>query len=575
MSKALVFSFILLLSNLCFAQQLPGNMTISGGKVLDYDDSTRITELFFSGLGAKAKLNMQQAGNFFKQIIDIDPANDAALYELAGIYNAQNQEKEAETLIKTAIKAKPDNEWYWLLLADVYKKTNNLPQLTLVFDELIRIAPKKDEYYFDKATTLLNQNKTDEALAIYDTLEKKHGLSDDIVNARQRVYQKQGKTDKAGDELEKMIKSNPSDVSNYIQLGQMYYNAGNNDKALEVLIQARNADPGNALVRVTLADLYRAQGKVEESYAELKSAFENTSVDVDSKVRMLLTYLPKFKDARGMEEANTLGSILVQSYPSDAKVQAIYGDILYQQKKSADALKAYKKALELDDQNYMIWENVLQIEVAASDFDAAIKDGEEAITVFPAQAVLYLYTGVAYTQKNEHEKAIRYLKNAANLETEDMGRQSQIYAGLGDAYNAMKNYPESDKAFDKALQMNPDNTYALNNYAYYLSLRGVNLEKAAQMSKRSNEKEPDNGTFEDTYAWILFRQKKYKEARVWMEKAIKDTKGGSAAQADHYGDILIQLGEPALAVQQWTKAKNLGLKTDKLDRKINEKRYIE
>src|SRR4051794_37254437 len=135
MNKSIIFGFILLLSNLCFAQQQPVNPAIVSGKVLDYDDSTRITELFFSGLSAKAKLNVQQAGNFFKQIVEIDPSNDAALYELANIYHSQSQEREAETLIKTAIKAKPANEWYWLLLADIYKKTNNLPQLTLAFDE--------------------------------------------------------------------------------------------------------------------------------------------------------------------------------------------------------------------------------------------------------------------------------------------------------------------------------------------------------------------------------------------------------------------------------------------------------
>jgi len=573
--KKIIFGVILLFSNICFAQQQPGDPAKGAGKVLDFDDSTKITELFFSGLGEKAKLNAQQAGNYFKQIIEIDPANDAALFELANIYHTQNQEKEAERLVRAAISVNPNNEWFWLLLADIYKKTNNLPQLNLVFDELIKLAPQKEEYYFDKATALLDQNKVDEALAIYDMIEKKHGLSDDLTNARQRIYQKQGKTDKAAVELEKLVKSDPSDVSNYIELGQLYYNSGDKDKALQILLQAKSADPGNAFVRITLADLYRSQGKTEESYAELKSAFESSAMSVDAKIRIILSLLPQFKDAKGMEEATTLAAILVQTYPANAKVHAIYGDILFQQKKQTEALKSYKKALELDNQNYIIWENAIQIEVSASDFDSAIKDGEEALTVFPNQAGIYLYTGMAYAQKKNHEKAVSYLKNAASLETEDKGRQVQIYSALGDSYNALKNYPESDKAYEKALQMSPDNTYTLNNYAYYLSLRGENLDKAEQMSHRSNDKEPNNGSFEDTYAWILFRQKKYKEARTWIEKAIKDNKGNNTTLAEHYGDILIQLGDTDLAVQQWTKAKNNGVKTEKLDRKINEKKYIE
>jgi len=563
---------MLLLGNICFAQQQAGAPLPGAGKVLDFDDSAKITELFFSGLSEKAKLNVQQAGNYFKQIIDIDPSNDAALFELANIYNAQNQEKEAERLVRSAISVKPNNEWFWLLLADIYKKTSNLPQLAIVYDELIKIAPKKDEYYFDKATTLLGQNKVDEALAIYDMVEKRHGLTDELTSARQRIYQKQGKTDKASGELEKLIKSDPADVRNYIELGQLYYNSGDKEKALEILQQAKNADPTNGFVRITLADLYRAQGKTDESYAELKSAFESPAMDADAKIRILLTLLPKFKDAKGMEEATSLSAILVQTYPNNAKVLAISGDIFYQQKKLPEALKLYKKALESDNQNYMIWENVIQIEMGASDYDAAIRDGVEALTIFPSQASIYLYTGMAYAQNKNNEKAITFLKNAAGLETEDNERQAQIYSALGDSYNALKNYAESDKAYEKALQMIPD---TLNNYAYYLSVRGENLAKAEQMSHHSMDKDPNNSSYEDTYAWILFRQKKYKEARPWIEKSIKDSKGNNATLTEHYGDILSQLGETALAVQQWTKAKSGGLKSEKLDRKINEKKYIE
>ena len=546
MNKKIILGVILLFSNICFAQQ-PGDPAKGTERVLDFDDSTRVIELFFSGLSEKAKLNALQAGNYFKQIIEIDPANDAALFELANIYHAQNQEKEAERMVREAIKVNPDNEWFWHLLADIYKTTKNIPQLALVYDELLRISPQKNEYYFDKATTLLDQNKVDEALAIYDLIEKKHSLTDELINARQRIYQKQGKTDKAAGELEKLVISNPSDVRKYIELGQLYYNSGEKDKALQILQQAKIADPGNAFVRITLADIYRMQGKNEESYAELKSAFESPAMDVDAKIRAILSFLPQLKDPKVMEQATALAAILVQVHPNNARVHAIYGDILFQQNKQAEALKSYKKAIELDNQNYIIWENVIQIETSTSDFDAAIKDSEEALTVFPSQAALYLYTGMAYAQKKNHAKAVSYLKNAASLETEDNGRQAQIYLALGDSYNALKNLPESDKAYEKALQM----------------------------SRLSNDKEPNKSSFEDTYAWILFRQKKYKEARTWIEKAIKDNKVDNATQAEHYGDILIQLGESGLAVQQWTKAKTIGVKTEKLDRKINEKKYIE
>jgi len=151
---------------------------------------------------------------------------------------------------------------------------------------------------------------------------------------------------------------------------------------------------------------------------------------------------------------------------------------------------------------------------------------------------------------------------------------SQIYASMGDGYHQLNDYVQSDAAYDQSLTNNPDNAYTLNNYAYYLSLRGDKLDKAAQMSRHSNELQPDNASFEDTFAWVLFRQKKYQEAKTWMEKAIKHNKK-SAGLAEHYGDVLYFLSDTENAVKYWKTARQLGSSSAVLERKINEKKYIE
>lgn len=181
---------------------------------------------------------------------------------------------------------------------------------------------------------------------------------------------------------------------------------------------------------------------------------------------------------------------------------------------------------------------------------------------------------MAYAQTQQHEKAVSFLKNAASFESEDQEILIQIYSGLGDSYNALKLYPESDDAYEKALKINPDNSYTLNNYAYYLSVRGENLDKAERMSKLAIKLEPGNPSFEDTYAWILFKLRKYKDALGWIEKAISHSSNSSAVQFEHYGDILYHLDEREKALQQWQKAKDRG-GSGKLDQKINAKKYIE
>jgi len=266
---------------------------------------------------------------------------------------------------------------------------------------------------------------------------------------------------------------------------------------------------------------------------------------------------------------------MVKVHPDEAKAFAVHGDVLFQERKFKEAKEAYIKALNINDQVYQIWEQLLRIEISLNEFQELVKDGQAALSIFPNQAALYLYTGIGLAQTGQHERAVSYLKNTLDLETENKEILIQVYSMLGDSYNALKKFKESDQSYGKALEIDPRNSYVLNNYAYYLSLRGENLEEAARMSKRSIELDPGNSSSEDTYAWILFRQKKFDEARLWIEKALKSGSGSNATQTEHYGDILFFLGDEKKALEQWQKAKSLGSKSNTLDKKINEKKYSE
>lgn len=564
------------LATASFAQKKPKNQAfIVTGKVLNTSDSLLTKKLYFDGLQQKIVQNYTLAADFFNRVIELDPANDAAMYELANINFAEGQDKETERLARNAVTVEPENKWYWLLLAEVYKKNNNLEQLVLVFDELIRISPDDPDFLFDKASALIRENKVNEAALVYNQIEKKFGASDDLSAARQRIFVKQGKPEKAAEELEKQIAENPNEIRNYLYLSEIYAKSGGREKSMAILQKAKAIDPANALVRLSLADNYRAQKRFDDSFTELKVAFEDANLNIDEKVRIVVSFFPLFADAKARAQADELAYLTTKSHPEDPKAYAVYGDVLFQEQKFADAKKAYRQALKLNDQVYLIWEQLLRIQISESQFTEAITDGETALTIFPNQAPLYLYTAIAFAQTGKHEKAISYLKNAASLEAENKEIIVQIHSGLGDSYNALKRYRESDQAYDKALAADKDNTYTLNNYAYYLSLRGENLDKAEQMSKRSNELEPGNASFQDTYAWILFQKKNYKDARVWIEKAVNGDKSKSGVQIEHYGDILFHLNEKQKAVEQWKTAKAAGVKSEKLERKINEKKYIQ
>ncbi len=577
--KKAVLTLILVICASALSAQKKGQpkdaVVIVTGKVLSQKDSLQVTDLFFEGLHEKMLMNYQQAASYFTKVIEIDPANDAAMYELANMSFSENRADEAETLIRNAVTVKPDNEWYWALLSDIYKKANKIPQLVPVLEELEKIAPQKEAYSYDKANALLLLKRTDDAVIAYNEIEKKFGSSEDLTSARQRILMQQGKPEKVEEELEKQIRSNPEELRNYLYLSEVLAKSGEREKAINILNKAKLVAPANAMVRLALADNYKALNQFENTFIELKVAFTDPNLNIDEKVRIVLSFFPKFADMKARAYANELASIMVRIHPNEAKAFAVYGDVLFQEHKYEQARDSYKQAIKLNDQVYPIWEQLLRIEISRAEFQQAIIDGDEALTIFPNQAALYLYTGIAYAQTKKYEKAISYLKSALDLQTDDKEILVQVYSTLGDSFNSLKRHAESDQAYNKALELDPRNSFVLNNYAYYLSLRGENLNEAEKMSRRSIELDPNNASSEDTYAWILFRLKRYADARIWIEKALQDKPVNNAVQLEHYGDILYFLGEEAKALEQWQKAKSLGSGSETLDKKINEKKYID
>ncbi len=538
-------------------------------------DSLVEKQLFFSALGEKAIDNYGHAAELFTRVLQTDPNNDAAMYELAAIKKHQDNYHDAQALMEHAVTISPDNEWYWLSLAECYEKNNSLVKLEGVFDELIRINPDKSEYYFDKGKTYFLEKKYDDALKAYDLLQQMNGLDDNVLAAKQKIYLIQGKIDLAVADINRMIADNPSQMRYYLLLAEVYNSNGYSDKAFKALQDAEKIDPNNGQLHLALADIYRDKKNADGCFNELKLAFAIPDLDIDQKIKILGGYIPKFPDPNAKSCALVLSKILIETHPTDSKAFAVYGDMLYQTDDYKNAEDAYKKSIMLDGNHYEVREQLVRIELSNNEIDNAIKDGQDALSLFPNQAWMNYLVGITYVQKKQLDKGLSYLKNTISIETDDKDLLSLTYSALGDLYHGQKDDKNSDNAYQKALTYNPDNAFALNNFAYYLSIRGDDLDKAAQMAAHANELQPNTASFEDTYAWILFKQKKYADAKSWIEKAILHDKTSSAVQMEHYGDIMFYLGDTNAAVENWKKARSIGEQSPLLDRKINERKYIE
>ena len=580
MKKSAIFFTLIVLSFYSFAQKQKKENTkeviIVVGKVLTPEDSSQVKDIFLSGLREKISAHYKLAEDYFQRVLKIDAANDAAMFELAQLALDNKQIDVAEDYAKLAVTVKPENLWYWLLMANIYQQEKKYELLIYALDELIRIHPDKTDYSLNKANALFLLDKPREAMSIYNTVEKTTGLTDDLLAAKQRVYLKTGEVDKAAKDLESLIAAEPDHIKYYLLLGQLYDANDMPDKAIEVLQKALKVEPNNPDLRLLLANIYQGTKKEELAFSQIKIAFAQKEMPLNQKVAMVVGYFNKFPDSVAVKRADQLSKLVSEVHPEDPKSFSLYGDVLYQENKMAEAQKAYEKALELNNNVYAIWDQLIRIKLSLNNFTGAVETSKSALELYPNQSELFYYLGVGYKQTKQPQKAIENLKQAIELNGgEQTNVRSQIYSTMGDVYEELKQYTESEKAYNESLKLTPNNAYTLNNYAYYLSLRNQNLDLAEKMAKQANDLEKDNASFQDTYAWVLFKLKRYTEAKFWMEKALQKKDDNSGNAFEHYGDILYKLGEYNKALINWQKAWDFGEKNPILKRKINEKKYLD
>lgn len=539
------------------------------------DQPSKDRGLYYDAAKQKILGNNDKAIELFKECLDKDPADAAAMYELASIYADQSNATDALPLAIKAVALDPANKWYKILLIQIYQAQGKYTDAAVYISQLIAAEPDNIEYYQNQALNYIYDNDYKNALKAYDILEQKLGINEDISIEKEKIYIMMGKPDKALEEVQKLSQAYPDEPRYLEMLAELYITAGKDDKALEIYNEILKIDPEDPYINISLADYYRKKGDRAKSFGYLKAGFANPALDIDSEVSILLAYYSvneiysTYKD-----EAFELAEILIKTHPDDPKAHSIYADFLVQDKRYAEARDEFLKVISIDSTKYLVWEQLLYVESQLNNNQAIKSESKRALDLFPDQPMLYLFAGSASFQLKDFESAAKYFKNGLNFVVNNDKMLAQFYSYLGDTYFQLKDNKQSDDAYDKALKIDPSNALVLNNYAYYLSLRNVNLDKAEQMAKKAVELDPGNSSDQDTYGWVLFKLGRYKEAQEWIEKAIQSGES-SAVVLEHYGDVQWKLGSNKDAVKYWEKAAKAGEGSELLQKKLQDKTYYE
>lgn len=535
-----------------------------------------VNHYFVSANKEKLLGNTEDAIRLFKKCLQIDPNNAAAAYELSIIAVNSNDFQNAEIYSRKAYTLNPDNEWYAIIFVESLQRNKKPGEAVKIYQKLIKNFPDRTDIYYDFADCYLRMNKPVDAIAIYDELEKKIGVNAELSLQKEKIYVRMGKFEKAVEEINKLITSAPDDAKYYGILAELYAANNKDAEAVETYQKALKIDGENPYINLSFSEYYRQKRDYTKGFIYLERAFNSEELDIDSKVKILLSYYVVSEKSEELKaQSLSLCDILIKSHPKEAKAYSVAGDFYYRDKKLEKAKEYFGKAVELDKSKYVIWNQLLIIESELQQFQEMIKHGKEAVELFPNEPTVYLLLGIAYLQEKNPTEAVLVLKQGKNMIIDNKALLGQFYANLGDAYYRTKQMELSDESYDEALKINPNDTYVLNNYAYYLSLRNEKLEKAEEMSKRSNEIDRDNASYNDTYGWILYSMGKYEDAKLWLEKAVANGASNNAVILEHLGDVAYKLKNSELALDYWIKAKNAGTGSDNLERKINEKKLIE
>lgn len=541
------------------------------------ENRSEITNLFIDATNARLMGDTAKAISLYESCLAKNPKHSASMYELAQLYFESNDYSSASRFAEQASEIEPENKWYKLLLVEVYGKAGNKKKLLETCEKLVDKDPGNVDYLYELANAYLMNNDGSNAIKIYDKIEEVIGVTEEISMQKQRILLIEKKTELAAAEIEKLLKEFPDQEIRYLSvLAEMYMQAGRPDDAIRYYQQVLSKDPENPYIHITLSDYYRQKGDKKRSFDELKLGFANPALDIDTKIRVLLSYFTVNElYTENKADIFELAQILVKTHPSEPKAHSMYGDFLLDEKRYSEARDEFRNVIRIDSSRYAVWESLLTAEIQLADYTALEEESSRAIELFPLLPIPYLYKGIALMERKKTEESISSFNTGLKLVSGNNALMAQFYTSLGDAYHRVKNYRASDENYEKALKIDPESSYVLNNYAYYLSLRNENLDKAETMAAKAVKLDPANPADMDTYGWVLYKLGRYSEALQWVEKAVAATPVPDADLLEHLGDIYFKLGETDKAVMQWQNALKAGNGSEFLEKKIKERKLYE
>lgn len=537
---------------------------------------------------AQRQLSLDNNDAYFellREAYKLNPAETALGNELGFYILYLNQTDPVKMskgleLMQRYFESQPDDFYSAMRYASLLERLGRTAEAKAVMEKEHELYPREEglslklvDAYLSKPEDSVGMSK---ALAIIDRLQEAEGPSLQLSARKVVSHLNSRDTVAAIVEAKRLMDATPSSADTRVYVGDLYMSLDSMEQALKYYDLACETDPTSGLAYYKRAGYYQAIGDSVGFDREVFRALELPDLEMETKLGILTGYVKElYTDSLYQPRINELFNSLVDQYPHEPSVHDLYSSYFVAIGDYKSAAEQQEYVIDVDGANEERWRGLMSLYLTARDYPGAVSTGERALALFPDNAVIAMLTANALSMQEDYHGAMAYLETALkNVDTLDPSVVSNIYGLKGDVEYKLGDAEAAFDDYERAIKYDPSNSLAMNNCAYFMACEGKDLDKAAALSSRSLNIDPDNESSLDTYAWIMFKKGDYKEAKVFIDRALDITTEPSAELYQHAGDIYFMSGMPDEAVDFWSKALGMQPDDELLQRKVNHKTYF-
>lgn len=554
-----------------------GKATISEMPLTD-DEERKFEYFLIEASRLKLAGNYDAALEMYEHCLSIDSTSATVLYEMASFYTVMGLKQKAGACFERAVELNPDNFWYKQTLAAFYQQSGQIDKAIAVYEAMASQFSQRSESLMTLVALYGEKEDYPNVIHALDRLEVKEGKSEQFSMQKFHIYLQMDSTARAFREIEGLVKEYPNDTRYKLILGGVYLDNNRLDDAYHTFCEVLSEEPDNAQAQLAVASYYQRAGNDSLYNVNLNKALLNEKLDTPTRLDIMRQLII---DAEQVGDTLRVMDMFRKVIPLEQEVadlSMLCAQYMITKKMPEDRIKrVLNHILKIEPDNTVARLQLLSYAVKENDYEDAIAICRPALEYNPEVIEFYYYLGISYYQAGSRDDALTTFQKGVKQATEKSDKNiiSDFYQMIGDLYHERKEDTLAYAAYDSSLVYNPANIVTLNNYAYFLSLKRKDLDRAEEMSYKTVKAEPQNSTYLDTYAWILFEKGRYTEAKLYIDDAIKNEKEPSATVTEHCGDIYYMTGDVEKALEYWQKALKMDDNESKtLERKIKLKKYI-